>query len=148
MRRDDIEIIRELTDELAFVRQFLTEDKNYKKVNELNTKIDELEKKLDTLKVNVDKEYFDNLKKELDEKRKELLDFLGSEMNFYKRSAKDFENRKNYLINVLDQIKKENLSLEKRIRVFNKAHLFFTLFIFTAAAIIGFYLGSKHFINF
>jgi len=145
MRSDDIEIIRELTDELAFVRQFLTDDKNYKKINELNTKIDELEKKLDTLKVNVDKEYFDSLKKELDEKRKELLDFLQSEMNFYKRSAKDFEARKNYLINVLDEIKKENLSLEKRIRVFNKAHLFFTLFIFAAAAALGYFFGCNHF---
>ena len=136
--------LENLLNELEFLNsQILTKLENidFKNLNEKLKKLDEIDK----LKVNVDKEYFDNLKKELDEKRKELLDFLESEMNFYKRAGKDFEARKNYLINVLDQIKKENLSLEKRIRIFNKAHLFFTLFIFAAAAAVGYFFGCNHF---
>jgi len=148
MRSDDLEILRELTDELAFARQFLTEDKNYKKINELNKKIDELEKKLDNLTINIDKDYFNDLKQEIEAKKQEFLLSLEEEIQFFEKKRKEIEKNKDYLINVLEQIKEENNKIKKDISIFNKTHLFFTLLIFTAAAIIGFYLGSKHFINF
>ena len=145
MRNDEIEIIRELTDELNFARQFLTNDNNYKKIKDLTNKIEELEKKLDTLKVDFDKEYFENLKKEIEKKREELLETFDKEIMLFKKTAEDFERRKNYLLNTLKEIKQENDKIKQEIRIFNKAHLFFTLLIFIAAAAIGFYFGVHHF---
>ena len=146
LKNDEIGVIRELADELNFARQFLTDedDNNYQKIKDLTNKIEELEKKLDETKIQLDKEFFESIKKELEGRRQEIIEIFDKDIKLFQIAAKDFENNKNYLINIIDEIKQENKALRKEIRIFNKAHLFFTIFIFAAAAAVGYFFGCHH----
>ena len=147
MKNDEIEILRELVDELNFVRQFLTDDKNYTKIKELNKKINELETKLEDTKINIDKEYFENLKKDIEENKNKLISILNEEEKLFDSTKKIIKKEREYLINVLQEIRIENEKLRKKFNsVFSKVQLFAAVIIFIAAAAGGYYFGC-HFLK-
>ena len=93
MKNEEIEIVKELVDELNFARQFLN-DSNYAS---LKDEIKKLNEKIDNFKVKLDETALDKTK-----------EYIEKQKNIIEDAAKNLEAQKNFYINVLNQLKKEN----------------------------------------
>jgi len=120
MKNDEIEILRELVDELNFARQFLSKS-DYAllkdEIKKLNEKIDNFEVKLDETLLDETKEYL--------EKQKRIIE----------SATKDLEAQKNFYVNVLNRLKKENEELIDFLNK-NKFKTYFSIAFVSSASVV------------
>jgi hypothetical protein len=134
---NSLDELKQLTDELTFIRQFLDEAK----AKELKKDLEEIKNKLNHLKISVDIEELEVLKENLKFEKEELQKIIEYE----KKVKETIEENKKYALNVLNEIKKENVKTRRNCYLLNKANLAVIVFIFILSAIMGYYLGCNHF---
>ena len=144
MNREDIDVIKELVDELNFARQFL-ENSDYKKVKE---ELKNLSQKIENLELKFDEQYFKKLEKELNEKARDFAESLKRDIELYQKAKEELEESKKYYLNVLNEIKKETKKAVRNTYIFNKVNLITTLIIFFIVGIAGYFFGCHHLLFF
>jgi Fe2+ transport system protein B len=109
---------------------------NLKKVNE---KLEKISSK------DIDKEYIESLQKEMSEVRQKFLKEFKTDINLMEAAKKEIDENKKFLLNVLNEIKKENKKAIRNTYVLNKINIFTVIIIFILSAIMGYYFGCNHF---
>ena len=104
------------------------------KVEKLNLK--ELSEKLDRIATaDFEKEYFEKNKKQLEQAMKDLLEKEKKMNNIIEDAAKNLEAQKNFYINVLNQLKKENEEFINELQK-NKFKTYFIIALASSASIV------------
>ena len=120
MKNEEIEIVKELVDELNFARQFLN-DSNYAS---LKDEIKKLNEKIDNFKVKLDETALDETK-----------EYIEKQKNIIEDAAKNLEAQKNFYINVLNQLKKENEEFINELQK-NRFKTYFIIALASSASVV------------
>ncbi|BAF70789.1 hypothetical protein [Nitratiruptor sp. SB155-2] len=130
----DKELMEEYISKLDFSEHFLRSE--FPKVEK---RLDELAKKIQTSGIN--KEYFENLKKEIEANRKKLLKIIEREYELFDKKAKEIEEQKDYLVNVMEIIDRKRKNLERTNSIFTWVNISIAVIIFFVSALLGFGVG-------